>query len=100
MQGRAQAFHINRRQHLDSAWVRQEQAEERMAALGKELEAAQTGSCGQSIEVENLQQLDALIEAAGSVVVVLFMYSKVKLQLKMLLPWAAPDGRTGQHLEN
>lgn len=70
--GVAQALHIDRKQHLELAWQRQ-QGEERLL---NEQAALSTPAV---LEVRNLAHLDQLVDKAGSAVVLLFFYSKVAL---------------------
>ena len=64
------ALHIDRRQHLEIAWQRQ-QGEEALLKqqLSKNLPVV--------AEVRNLAHLDQLVESAGSAVILLYLYSKV-----------------------
>jgi len=65
-----QALHIDRRQHLELAWQRQQGEEE----LLKQQLIVKVPTV---IEVRSLAHLDQLIESAGSAVVLLYFYSKV-----------------------
>ena len=65
------ALHIDRRQHLELAWQRQ-QGEDALLKLPVSLSGSTV------IEVRSLAHLDQLVDGAGSAVVLLYLYSKVK----------------------
>ena len=65
------ALHIDRRQHLELAWQRQQGEEE---LLKQHL----TVTVPTVIEVRTLAHLDQLVDGAGSAVVLLYFYSKVE----------------------
>ena len=65
------ALHINRRQHLELAWQRQ-QGEDELLKLPVSLSGSTV------IEVRSLAHLDQLVDGAGSAVVLLYLYSKVR----------------------
>lgn len=66
----ALAFSIDRRQHLEIAWKRQEEQEERAVQRVGDVVA------GLVTDVDNLAQLETLLESAGPCLVVVFFYSK------------------------
>eukprot|EP00955_Chlamydomonas_euryale_P012898 139163-Chlamydomonas_euryale.AAC.2 len=72
---RAHAFNIDVQARMERAWARQHEAEAAAAAATAALlqPGAVTG-------VSTLAQLDALVEAAGTNLVVVFMYSRVRRQ--------------------
>ncbi|DBB01395.1 hypothetical protein WJX77_003280 [Trebouxia sp. C0004] len=63
------ALHIDRRQHLELAWQRQ-QGEEEL------LQQHLTVTVPTVLEVRTLAHLDQLIDSAGSAIVLLYFYSK------------------------
>lgn len=65
------ALHIDRRQHLELAWQRQ-QGEDELLKIPVSLSGSTV------IEVRSLAHLDQLVDGAGSAVVLLYLYSKVK----------------------
>lgn len=65
------ALHIDRRQHLELAWQRQQGEEE---LLKQHL----TVKGPTVIEVRTLAHLDQLVDSAGSAIVLLYFYSKVE----------------------
>ena len=65
------ALHIDRRQHLELAWQRQQGEEE---LLKQHL----TVTVPTVIEVRTLAHLDQLVDSAGSAIVLLYFYSKVE----------------------
>lgn len=64
------ALHIDRRQHLELAWQRQ-QGEDELLKVPITLAGSTV------IEVRSLAHLDQLVEGAGSAIVLLYLYSKV-----------------------
>ncbi|GIL77074.1 hypothetical protein Vretimale_3145 [Volvox reticuliferus] len=64
------ALHIDRRGALEAAWRRQEEAEARKQRLSTDIDE------GRLITVPDTAGLDAVIEQAGSQLVVVFMYSR------------------------
>ena len=64
------ALSIDRRQHLELAWQRQ-QGEDELLKLPTTAVAATV------IEVRNLAHLEQLVDSAGSAIVLLYCYSKV-----------------------
>ena len=64
------ALRIDRRQHLELAWKRQ-QGEDELLKLPTSVAAATI------VEVRNLAHLDQLVDSAGSAIVLLYCYSKV-----------------------
>eukprot|EP00798_Chlamydomonas_sp_ICE-L_P001446 gene1446-32820_t len=71
-QVKVDAINLNRREYMDNMWKRQEEREKKRALFIEELEK---GSCGVE-EVEDLEHFNLLLDAAGSRLVVLFIYSK------------------------
>ncbi len=65
------ALHIDRRQHLELAWKRQQGEEE---LLKQHLIV----TVPTVIEVRTLAHLDQLVDSAGSAIVLLYFYSKVE----------------------
>lgn len=65
------ALQIDRRKHLELAYKRQEEHDALIAEQTSSL------SPGQMIEVRDLAHLEAVLEKAGSYLVVVFFYSKV-----------------------
>jgi len=65
------ALHIDRRQHLELAWQRQQGEEE---LLKQHL----TVTVPTVIDVRTLAHLDQLVDSAGSAIVLLYFYSKVE----------------------
>eukprot|EP00884_Botryococcus_braunii_P005042 jgi/Botrbrau1/14539/Bobra.0212s0006.1 len=78
-----QALYIDRRQHLELAWRRQQSEEARMLAEGD--------SCplGCITEVRSLQHLDFLIECAGPSVLIIAFYSRSSGTCKAMLDYFA-----------
>ena len=68
------ALHIDRRQHLELAWQRQQGEEE---LLKQHL----TVTVPTVLEVRTLAHLDQLVDSAGSAIVLLYFYSKVEKQV-------------------
>ena len=64
------ALHIDRRQHLELAWQRQ-QGEDELLKVPISLSGSTV------IEVRSLAHLDQLVDGAGSAIVLLYLYSKV-----------------------
>mmetsp|Transcript_40696 Transcript_40696/g.90476 ORF Transcript_40696/g.90476 Transcript_40696/m.90476 type:complete len:230 (+) Transcript_40696:145-834(+) len=64
----ARAINIDRRHHMDLAWQRQQEREQRCTEA--------TPSPGHVLEVESLAHLETLLEKAGSCLVIVFFYSK------------------------
>ena len=77
------ALHIDRRQHLELAWQRQQGEEE---LLKQHL----TETVPTVIEVRTLAHLDQLVDSAGSAVILLYFYSKVN-------DMSVPSLLTSQH---
>ena len=65
------ALRIDRRQHLELAWQRQ-QGEDEL------LKVPATAAAATVTEVRNLAHLEQLVDSAGSAVVLLYCYSKVR----------------------
>ncbi|KAL3136336.1 hypothetical protein ABBQ38_005599 [Trebouxia sp. C0009 RCD-2024] len=63
------ALHIDRRQHLELAWQRQ-QGEDELLKVPITLAGSTV------IEVRSLAHLDQIVEGAGSAIVLLYLYSK------------------------
>uniref|UniRef100_A0A7S3VTF6 Thioredoxin domain-containing protein n=1 Tax=Dunaliella tertiolecta TaxID=3047 RepID=A0A7S3VTF6_DUNTE len=71
----SRAIHINRRAALDSAWDRQQQRDSEHEELLDSLQQ-NNGLIGHVIEVEDLDHLETISNAAGSRLCVLFLHSK------------------------
>ncbi|KAK9807057.1 hypothetical protein WJX72_012249 [[Myrmecia] bisecta] len=64
------ALHINRRQHFELAWQRQQMEESLIAGAGEETAVTEP------MEVRSLPHLEKLVEKAGSAVVVISFYTR------------------------
>jgi hypothetical protein len=79
-----EAIHIDRRQHLELAWKRQQEREQQLSSL-----FSQPGgtSEGKVYEVYDLAQLDRVLEWAGNSLVVVCFYTRSCGACKSLLSY-------------
>eukprot|EP00878_Enallax_costatus_P008729 GHUV01009123.1.p1 GENE.GHUV01009123.1~~GHUV01009123.1.p1 ORF type:complete len:237 (+),score=33.82 GHUV01009123.1:202-912(+) len=70
------AFQIDRRHHLELAWKRQQERDERLA---------QDVTFGKVVEIKDLEHLDSLVDKAGNSLVVVCFYTRSCGACKALL---------------
>ena len=73
-----QAFHIDRRYHLDNQWLRQQQQEDMLSKI-----TPQTVLGSEIVPVQDGRHFEALLQAAGGSLVVLLFYSRVSLACEL-----------------